>query len=351
MYYLLRLAASVIPRLPRRLVYWLGDVVALIAWLVARKARRQASENMLYVLGGQDEQTRRFLQTRAGRKRLRRVVRGMFRQNVSNYLNLFLLPSIKPETILQSMEVQGFEHLRQALAAGKGVIFFSAHFGPFDYLSQWLAVQGFEVTIPVEQLADARTLELILRLRRSKGIQYVPLGGSAALRGMLQALRNNQVVLITADRAVQGESEFVPFFGAPARLPLGVAQLAQRTGAAVLGGFGWRNGRKQNPILSGEIVPVSQALPPEQRKQIEPLQHGIVSCMERFIGAHPDQWVVFAPVWVAPQAREMQINAQTLEKDWHDHKETQEHHYGSGEPEPGNGDVGETQADDPAAGA
>ncbi len=315
MYYLLRLAASLIPRLPRWLVSWLGVVVAFIVWLFAGKARRQAGENMLRVLGGQDEQSREFLRTRAGRKRLRRVVRGMFRQNVSNYLNLFLLPSLKAETILQSMQVQGLEHLQQALAGGKGVIFFSAHLGPFDYLIQWLAIQGYEVTIPVEHLADRRVLELVLRLRRSKGIQYVPLGGSAAVRAMLQTLRKNQIVMITADRAVQGESALVPFFGAPARLPLGIAELAQRTGAPVLGGFGWRSERREEPRLVGEIVPVSSALPPEQRNQIEPLQRSIVSCMERFIGAHPDQWVVFAPVWVAEEATEKQLQAKALEKE------------------------------------
>lgn len=366
MYYLLRLAAGIIPRLPRRLVYWLGSVVvAPIAWLCAGRARRQASENMRHILGAQGEQ--------AGRKRLRRMVRGLFRQNVSNYLDLFLLPSIKPESILQSTRVQGSEHLQQALAAGKGVIFFSAHLGPFNYLIQWLAVQGYEAIVPVEHLADQRILELVLRLRRSKGIQFVPLGGSAALRAMLHGLRKNQIVLITADRAVQGESALIPFFGAPARLPLGVAQLAQRTGAPVLGGFGWRGGRRQNSLFEGAIVPVSSALPSEQRKEIEPLQQAIVSCMERFIGAHPDQWVVFAPVWVTQEATEKsrdanvqtstdaiieqqkpsnlkKLNAKALEKDWHDHKSTQKHDYGTGEPEPGNGYVGEAQTNDPGAG-
>jgi KDO2-lipid IV(A) lauroyltransferase len=220
----------------------------------------------------------------------------MFRQNVSNYLDLFLLPSIKPETILQSMEVRGFEHLQRALAAGKGAIMFSAHLGPFDYLIQWLAVQGYKVTIPVERLDDQRILDLILRLRRSKGVRYVPLGGSTAMRSMLEALRKNQVVLITADRAVQGENTLEPFFGAPARLPSGIAHLAQRTGAAVLGAFGWHTARTHMPVLEADIVPVS--LPQEQRTQSEPLTRGIVSCMERFIAAHPDQWVVFAPVWV-----------------------------------------------------
>ncbi|HLI09084.1 MAG TPA: lysophospholipid acyltransferase family protein [Ktedonobacteraceae bacterium] len=310
MYYLLRLAEIVIPRLPRFLVYRLGGVIAFAAWLLAARARRQANENMMHVLGGQDEQARQFLHTRSGHKRLRKVVRGMFRQNVSNYLDLFLLPSLKPETILQSMEVRGFEHVQQALASGKGVIIYSAHLGPFDYLIQWLAIQGYAVTVPVEHLADQRILDLILRLRRCKGVQYVPLGGSAAMRAMLQTLRKNQVVLMTADRAVHGESVTVPFFGAPARLPSGIAQLAVRTGAPLVGAFGWRT--RSTPVLSqvAQIMPVSLALPQEQRQQIEPLMQRIVSSMEQYIGAHPDQWVVFAPVWFA-QETTTTMNANT----------------------------------------
>lgn len=306
MYYLFRLAEIVIPRLPRRLVRVLGNGVALIAWLVAGKARRQATENIRHVLGGQDEQARRSLQTWAGRRRLQKIVRGMFKQNVSNYLDLFLLPTIKPETILQNMDLHGLEHVKAALALGKGVIIFSGHYGPFDYLVQWLAIQGQEVVIPVEQLADTRILDLVLRLRRSRGIQYVPLGGSKAMRAMLQALRHNQIVLITADRAVQGEFVEVPFFGAPARLPLGIAELTQRTGAPVVGGFGWPRQHGQGPKFVAELVPLSLALPEEQRKQTDHLMSGIVAIMERYIGARPQHWVVFAPIWVAPETKTKQ---------------------------------------------
>lgn len=307
MYYLLRLAEIVIPRLPPPLVYLLGNIIAPVVWLLAGKARRQATENMRHVLGGQNEQARQFLQTRAGRKRLRKLVRALFRLNVSNYLDLFLLPSLKPETIMQSMEIHGFEHIQQALASGKGVIVFSAHMGPFNYLIQWLAIQGYEVTIPVEHLADQRILDLVLRLRRSKGVQFVPLGGSKAMRTILQTLRNNGVVLITADRAVQGESVIMPFFGAPARLPSGIAHLVQRTGAPLVGAFGWRTRSVPMPLQGGEIFPVS--LSEDERGQIEPLTRSIVSGLEQFIAAHPDQWIVFSPVWVEQEATNANADA------------------------------------------
>ena len=49
--------------------------------------------------------------------------------------------------------------------------------------------------IPVEQLEDDRILDLTLKLRNSRGVQFVPLGGSVPLRIIIKALRNNQIVI------------------------------------------------------------------------------------------------------------------------------------------------------------
>jgi KDO2-lipid IV(A) lauroyltransferase len=222
----------------------------------------------------------------------------MFQNSVRNYLQAFALPATSAKTIVDSMQVEGEEYLKEALARGKGVILFSAHFGPFDYLSQWIAIKGYDLTIPVEQLKDQRMLDLMLTLRRSHGVHFLPLGGSAPMRAILQALRNNKIVLITADRAVQGERVEVPFFGAPAELPSGPAALAIRTGATVVGAFGWRtyhaNGKRP---IEGMFSPLSLALPQGERTDIQSVMRGIVDRMELHIAAHPEQWVVFAPIW------------------------------------------------------
>lgn len=289
MYNLFRLASVVLPRLPRWLLFALSSVIGIIAWLVASKARKQATANMIHVLGPE------VLATRAGRRRLRRTVRGIFQNSVRNYLEVFSLPYVQPEWIERTIHIDGVEHLEAALALGKGVILFSAHLGPFDYLAQWLSVRGYQTTIPVEHLKDERMLNLMLRLRRSKGVHFIPLGGSAPLRTIIQALRKNQLVLITADRAVQGESVDKPFFGAIARLPLGPVALSQRTGAPLVGGLGWHISRTR---IGGEFIPLSLDLTEEERANTDTLMCGLIERLERVIKAHPAQWVVFSQVWV-----------------------------------------------------
>lgn len=291
MYNLFRLGSVIIPRLPRWLVLALSIVTGTVAWLVAGKARKQATINMVHVLGPD------IRSTLAGRRKLRRTVRGMFQNSVRNYLEVFYLPHETPETILRRIpHIAGVKHLDEALERGKGVILFSAHFGPFDYLAQWFYAKGYQPTIPVERLKDERMLQLMVSLRSSKGVHFVPLGGSAPMRTIIQALRNNQIVLITGDRAVEGESVEKPFFGANARLPIGPVALSLRTGAPLVGAFGWHASPTR---IEGEFVPLTLALSQEDQKKSDALMCGLIARMEKIIKAHPEQWVVFSPIWTA----------------------------------------------------
>jgi lauroyl/myristoyl acyltransferase len=294
MYNVFRFASVVIPRLPRWFVLFLADLIGLVTWLVASKARKQATANLIHVLGT------KVLATRAGPRRLRRTVQQMFQNNVRNYLDMFSLPYTQPETILSCTHIEGVEHLEAALSLGKGVIIFSAHLGPFNYLAQWISIKGYKITIPVERLKDQRMLDLMLKFRSSKGVQFVPLGGSAPMRTIIKALRNNQIVLITADRAVEGESVEKLFFGEPARLPIGPVSLSQRTGAALVGGCGWHTTRTH---IEGQFVPLSLELTEEERANTDTFMDALIERMENYIQAHPEQWMVFSPVWTSDHSK------------------------------------------------
>jgi KDO2-lipid IV(A) lauroyltransferase len=288
MYYFFLWASRIVPRLPRWLLRSLPAIIGPLAYLVAGPVRRRAAINARHVLGCEIERTV------AGRRRLRRVVRGMFRNSINNYLEAFLLSTISQQEVLHRVYAEHTEYIEEALALGKGVVLFSAHFGPFEYLAQWLVAQGHQVVIPVERLEDERMLKLMVDLRKNSGVNILPLGGSAPMRTIISALRKNQIVLIMVDRAIEGESVVRDFFGAPARLPIGPVNLAIRTGAPLVGALGWHSSPRR---ISGEYIRLTLALPEEQRKQPEIVEGAMLKELERVIGAHPEQWVVFAKTW------------------------------------------------------
>ncbi len=291
MYALFRVLIRILPHIPRHLVLSLGAGAGWVAWLVACKARRQARNNALHVLG------RQVLKTRAGRRRLRHTVRGMFIHTVWNYLEACMLPTMSDEDILMNMQATGYDALSEGMAQGKGVVLISAHFGPFDFVSQHIAICGYNLLIPVEKLHNEQMLNLMLYLRCSHGVHYLPLEGQTTMRTIVRHLRQKHTVLITGDRSVQGETVEVSFFGAPARLPIGPVQLAIRMGAPLVAAFGWYNSDRQ---IRAHILPLSLALPPEQRNDVNALLHAVVRQLEAHIGDYPDQWSMFTPVWSIP---------------------------------------------------
>jgi len=288
MYTLFLIATKIVPGLPDWLISVIARIAGWVAWLVATKAREQATQNMLHVLGTQ------MLDTPQGRRKLRVTVQAMFRNNVLNYLAMLALPGQKPDQILNKIHLEGKEHFDAALACGKGIIVSSAHVGPFNYLLQWIALSGYDLTIPVEQLRDPRMLKLVSDLRSKHGTHILPLQGNSSVRTIFQKLRANKIVLIVADRAIQGQSSEMPFFGATARLPVGVAHLAKKTGAIVVGACGWRTPEGK---ICGRFFPISLALTDEQATNTDAIQHAIVALMEHVITEHPDNWFAFAPIW------------------------------------------------------
>lgn len=277
-------------RLPRPLRRVLSIVAGAIAWAVAGKPRRAVIANVSQVLGLSPESPL------LSRLRAQLIARRIFCHCVSNYLELFALPRLTREEVLGRIDVRGREYFEEAAALGRGVIVASAHLGPFEYLTCWMPARGFEMIIPVEKIGDKSFLGQMLKARLSNGVTFVPLTGLGAVRAMVRTLNNGQVVLITADRAVEGQSAILNFFGAPARLPLGPVDLSVMTGATLIGAFGWRNGNR-NVI---EYVPISLALPEEKRGDRGALQALLVRRLERIISDHIDEWVVFEPIWPQP---------------------------------------------------
>jgi KDO2-lipid IV(A) lauroyltransferase len=269
-------------------------MIGSLAWVFARRQRAHVTANVVQVLGPS------VRQSLAGGIRVQLIVRRIFCNCIQNYLELLALPSLTRQNLVATMDVTGVENLEDALSHGRGVVVFSAHLGPFEYMSSWLPARGYETVIPVEKVTDERLLRLTVELRRRTGVVFVPLDGVKAVRTMFGALRRNQIVLITADRAVQGESVVMDFFGAAARLPRGPVDLSLRTGAPLVGGFGWRTPGNRVAVL---FTPLTLALPEDQRDKPELLQAALTRQLERIVRDHLDEWVVFESIWANAASR------------------------------------------------
>ena len=246
-------AAPFLARLPAALGYrmacWRGD------WLFRHRAAKltEVARNLRLVLGNE-------LSAEAAQQ----VTREWFRLASCEAIDMKRLRR-RTRPLRRLVEIRGREHLEAALAAGKGAILCTGHFGSYNSGFSVLHASGFPVTTIGRwwynhkagiSSAERRFWHLYYRpVRRHRQRPYIePLPGQAEAAALAAAaLRANEVVMIAIDappldsdraRAVE-----VPFLGHQAGLLPGAVVLAQVTGAPLLMGFVHRAADYRHQVL------------------------------------------------------------------------------------------------------
>jgi KDO2-lipid IV(A) lauroyltransferase len=244
--------APALARLPAALGYriacWRGDLL----FRCPSEKRTELARNVRLVLG--DELSPAATQ---------QVVRDWFRLLSCSTVDVKRLRR-EARPLRRLVEIRGREHLEAALAAGKGAILCSAHFGshasglsvlhasgfPVTHIGRWDHNYKYTFIDYTVGLSSAKRWfwELVYarpvrRYRQRPNIEPWPGRPQVALLAAA-ALRANEVVSISID-APPLDNELaraidVPFLGRRAQLLPGIVTLAQLTGAPVLMGFLYR---------------------------------------------------------------------------------------------------------------
>jgi lauroyl/myristoyl acyltransferase len=277
-----RLLGALAGPLPPAMGYGLGRPVGALLLATSPQLRRILTCNFSHVLGPD-----------ASEEQVQSLVRRACANIIKGHYDLFRLSRLSSEEILEMTQVEGREHLDRALARGKGVILFSAHYGNVDILIQAPLASGVSLSTPVEHIQPERLFQYTLRLRTSHGLRMFPTGGP--MMGLYRALKRGEVIGLAADRAIDVSTRKVEFFGAPASLPEGPVRLALRTGAALVPGFGLR--LPDNSFLA-RIEPALE-LPNtgDSEADVAAGMEMVVDVLERVISQQPEQWLLAKPVW------------------------------------------------------
>jgi Kdo2-lipid IVA lauroyltransferase/acyltransferase len=136
-----------------------------------------------------------------------------------------------PERLARITEFHGAEHLKAALARGRGVILLTAHFTSLEMAGRTLlalAPVGF-LYRPTKNEVLAYALK---RFRSARGGNPIP---KDDIRAFISALRHNECVWYAPDQSYRKKgAEMVPLFGIPAATNTFTSRLARMTGATVL---------------------------------------------------------------------------------------------------------------------
>jgi lauroyl/myristoyl acyltransferase len=286
----LRMIFAVMPRLPRFLHPPVAALAALIFFLILKRERRGVTGNLRRVSG------KRGLA-------LQWKVYRVFYSFCDLMVSYCYVPQATNSQLLDMLvDVEGSgDKINQCLAAGNGLIVWTAHLGNWEFASRLLAIYG---RVNVARVVEDNPAEITLRnLMVSERIETVDLKrGVPASLELLQALRRNEIVAIQGDRVYQQHTFEVPFFSKPTSFPVGPFLLSQVSGAPVLPAFVIRRGWLRYDALIGDPIP---AVPrPAKCDNDDASLRGAmcqaVGFLEKILVTHYDQWMNYFDFWPIP---------------------------------------------------
>jgi phosphatidylinositol dimannoside acyltransferase len=190
--------------------------------------------------------------------------------------------------------LEGREHLRDAMARGRGIVMALPHVGSWEWGGYWLGLEDMPMTAVVERLEPEQLFEWFVAQRAAMGLTAVPLGDGSS-SAMLRALKDNHLAGLVSDRDMVGNGVEVEFFGEKTTLPAGAATLALRTGAPLLpvvvysGPGNWHTGVVHAPLDTSRQG--------RMREDIARVTQDLATTFEHDIRARPEQWHLFQPNW------------------------------------------------------
>jgi Kdo2-lipid IVA lauroyltransferase/acyltransferase len=267
-------------------LYWLPDRLLVsastfLAWITHKllwKYRIRMEENIAAAFGD------RF----AGQAERKALVWRVWKSFTRGLLEAGALIHWPKEEIIKRVRLEGEEHLRHALGLRKGVLALSAHLGNFALIGARLGAAGYPFSVVVKHPGDEQFAQLITKYRAQVGIGTISAKPRReAVRGVLQALRENGIVLVIADEFKSG-NVMVEFMGQHLPAPRGPATLAMRTGAVTLPMFATR--QADDSI----VLAIGPAIAAVRRDNLEETIMATTALytrhLEDVIWRYPDQW-------------------------------------------------------------
>jgi len=284
----LRMIFVIMPWVPRFLHPPVAAIAALIFFLILKRERRAVTGNL------------RRVSSKRGLTLQWKVYR-VFYSFCDLMVSYCFVPQATHSQLLDMLvdsDGSGVK-INQCLAAGNGLIVWTAHLGNWEFASRLLAIYG---RVNVARVIEDNPAEITLRnLMASEGILTVDLKqGVPATLELLQALRRNEIVAIQGDRVYQRHTFEVPFFSQPTSFPVGPFLLSQVSGAPVLPAFVIRRGWLRYHVLMGDPI---AAIPPRGKNgdggdaSLHEAMSQAVRFLEKALSIHYDQWMNYFDFW------------------------------------------------------
>ena len=268
-------------RLPDAAVSALGSAIGLTFYTLDRSHRRVALTNLEQCFPNRPASERRA------------IARGAFKHFGQVLLKLLTFSALTPEQMMERSEYEGDERVRLAYAKGKGILFFTGHFGFWELHALAHGVKLRPIGVLARALDNPRLNDLLERVRTKTGNHVIYRQG--AVRRVMKTLAAGEGVALLIDQHMHSpDAIWVNFFRRPAATTSTLAALALRTGAAVIPVFAHPlPGGRYKFVYESPVEPPAEGAPDAIRE----FTQRCTDVLEMHVRKHPELWLWMHRRW------------------------------------------------------
>jgi Kdo2-lipid IVA lauroyltransferase/acyltransferase len=280
-YLIVRALAALARLMPDAMVLWLGALLGRALYTFDGAHRRIAERNLAMAFPVRSESERQV------------IAREAFAHFGRLAFQLLKFSTLSKEAMLSRVEFEGEDRARLAYAQGKGVLFFTGHFGFWELQAIVHALRIRPVGVLARALDNARLNELLEHIRQRTGNTVIYRRGT--IRRVMRMLQAGEGVAVLIDQHIQGrDAIYVDFFERPAATTSMVAALALRTGAPVLPVFALPlRGGRYRMIYEHPVVPPRA----DTEDALREFTQRCTDVLEMYVRRHPELWLWMHRRW------------------------------------------------------
>ncbi len=160
------------------------------------------------------------------------LARKTYQNFLLNSIEMAGLRYFSNQELLDKVQISGLENLKKALSDNKGAIIVSGHFGLWELVPPWFALNGFPTNVVVRRQNNKEVDKWMEEMRNKHGAKTTDSG--YAIREILRALKKGEILALMVDQDNGKKGIFVKFFDKLASAPVGPAQISLKTGAPIV---------------------------------------------------------------------------------------------------------------------
>jgi KDO2-lipid IV(A) lauroyltransferase len=258
-----------------------GGALGRTVFLLDRFHRQIALTNLAQAFPSRSELERRA------------VARGMFAHFGRLLLELFKFGTLSDAQMLERIESDGEDRVLQAYKQGRGVLFFTGHFGYWEMQAIAQPLRVRRVSVLARPLDNPYLHAMLERIRTRTGNSVIYRQG--AIRKVMRELAANRGVALLIDQHLHtSDAVYVDFFHRPAATTSALAALAIRTGAPVIPVFAL-------PLPHGRYRFVyERPVPPPREDSPDAVREFTQRCtdvLEMYVRRDPELWLWMHRRW------------------------------------------------------